>query len=222
MNNQIARSLFMDYLYDEITSEDKKRLESYLQENPSMQDELDKLRQTRVLLQSMPAEDPSRKLLVMEPRERSFGQWWQDAKGLFPQTAWGKTAFAIAASFLMVFLLGSVARVHVSSTDAGYSISLGYQPVINEGLSDEQAEALITQIRQENAAMLGDYAQAMNRQNQQQLKQVVQYFEQQRMNDLQLIDQNLDQFHQVSNYRWQQTNQFLGQMLQNVSLNEND
>lgn len=222
MNDQLARSLFMDYLYDEISIENKQRLESYLEDHPSLQEELDRLRQTRTLLQQMPAGQPTQKLLVMEPRQRTFGQWWNEAKNLFPQTVWGKTGFAVAAGFALLMIIGSVAKVHVAPTEAGYAISLGYQPVIQEGLSAQHTKALINQIRQENAAMLTEYAEALNEQNRQQFRQVVQYFEQQRLNDLQLIDHNLDQFQQANNYRWQQANRFWGEMLQNVNLNKNE
>lgn len=222
MNDQLARSLFMDYLYEEITSEDKQRLEAYLKEHPDLQKELDKLQQTRSLLRQMPEEQPSQKLLMMEPRKRTFSQWWQEVRYLLPQSFLGKTGFAVAAGLMLLMVIGSVAKVHVETTDAGYSLSLGYQPVINEGLSVQQTEALIDQIRRENAAMLADYAGSLNRQNEQQMRQVVQYFEQQRMNDLQLIDQNLTQLQQVNSYRWQQANRYLGEVLQNVSLNRNE
>lgn len=222
MNDQLARSLFMDYLYEEIANEDKLRLESYLKEHPALQAELDNLQQTRSLLRQMPEELPSQKLLMMEPRKRTFSQWWQEVRYLLPQSFLGKTAFAAAAGFMLLMVVGSIAKVHVATTDSGYSISLGYQPVINEGLSVQQTEALIDQIRRENAAMLTDYAESMNRQNEQQMRQVVQFFEQQRMNDLQLIDQNLTQLQQANSYRWQQANRYLGEVLQNVSLNENE
>ncbi|NBB77054.1 MAG: hypothetical protein GVY02_06710 [Bacteroidetes bacterium] len=222
MNDQLARSLFMDYLYDEISAKDKERLESYLETRPSLQAELEKLQQTRNLLQQLPAGEPDRKLLVMEPGKRSFSQWWKEAQNLMPQTLWGKSGFAFAASLILLMLIGSVAKVHVASTDSGYSISLGYQPVVNEGLSARQAEALIHQIRQENAAMLDEYAETLQQQNRQQLQQLVQYVDQQRLQDLQLIDYNLDQVQQANSYRWQEANRFLGEVLQNISLNENN
>ena len=222
MNDQLARSLFMDYLYEEIAREDKQRLEAYLKEHPALQAELDKLQQTRTLLRQMPEEQPSQKLLVMEPRKRSFRHWWQEAQHLLPHSFWGKTAFAAAAGFMLLMVIGSVAKIHVSTTDAGYSISLGYQPVINEGLSVQQTEALINQLRRENAALLTDYAESMNAQNEQQMRQLLQYFEQRRVNDLQLIDQNLNQLQQANSYRWQQANRYLGEVLQNVNLNGNE
>ena len=135
MNDQLARNLFMDYLYDEISTEKKKELENYLEEHPGLQQELDKLEQTRELLQRMPAGQPDQKLLVMDPRKRSFRSWWNEARNLLPQTYLGKTGFAIAAGFVLLMIIGSVAKVHIAPTDAGYALSLGYQPVVNEGLS---------------------------------------------------------------------------------------
>lgn len=222
MNDQLARNLFMDYLYDEISTEKKKELENYLEEHPGLQQELDKLEQTRALLQRMPAGQPDQKLLVMEPRKRSFRSWWNEARNLLPQTYLGKTGFAIAAGFVLLMIIGSVAKVHIAPTDAGYALSLGYQPVVNEGLSTQQAESFLQQIRRENAAMLTEYMQALAEENNQQLRQVVGYFEQQRMNDLQLIDHQLSRIQESNGYRWQQTNRYLGEVLQNVNFNENE
>ena len=222
MNDQLARNLFMDYLYDEISAERKEELEHYLKEHPSLQQELNKLQQTRALLQQMPESHPDRKLLVMEPRKRTFRGWWNEALNLLPRTYLGKTGFAVAAGFVLLMIIGSVAKVHIESTQAGYAISLGYQPVVNEGLSTQQAEVFLEQVRRENAAMLSEYVQALAEENNQQLRQVVGYFEQQRMNDLQLIDLQLNRLQEANGYRWQQTNRYLGEVLQNVNFNENE
>lgn len=217
MNDQLARSLFMDYLYDEITEEDKQKLELYLSTQPKLQEELRQLQQTRNLLQQAPAPDAIQKLLIVEPKRRTFEQWWQEAKNLLPHSLIGKTGFALAAAVALFFFIGSAAKLNVSFTDQGTSVSFGSAPVINEGLSQQQAQALLQQIRAENAAMLENYAQNVARQNKEQLQQVVQYFEQQRFRDLQLIDQNLDQVQQANSYRWQQTSQYLSEVLQNVN-----
>lgn len=222
MNDQLARNLFMDYLYDEISAEKKEELETYLKEHPGLHQELKKLEQTRALLQRMPAGLPDKKLLVMEPRKRTIRSWWNDARNLLPNTYPGKIGFAIAAGFVLLMIIGSVAKVHIEPTQSGYAVSLGYQPVVNEGLSTQQAEAFLEQIRRENAAMLTEYVQALAEENNQQLRQVVRYFEQQRMNDLQLIDLQLNRLQEANGYRWQQTNRYLGEVLQNVNFNENE
>lgn len=220
MNDQLARSLFMDYLYDEISEEEKSKLETYLEEKPKLRKELQQLQETRSLLQKMPEPDSAQKLLVVEPRNRTFGQWWQDAKNLWPESFVGKTAFAAAAALILLLFVGSVARLHIDTSGNGVAISMGYSPTINQGISNEQAEALVNQIREENAAMLADYAEAINQQNHEQLQKVVNYFQEQRMNDLQLVDQTLDDLQQNTNYRLRQTNEYLGQVLQTVSLQD--
>ncbi len=216
MNEQWARSLFMDYLYDEIDPGDKQKLEQFLKEHPSLQKELHSLRQTHLKLQQMPDIEPAPRLLVVESQRRSLRQWLQDAKSLLPRTAVGKTGFALALSLLLLFFAGSVARVHIAFTDNGASISLGYTPVINEGLTQQEAQALIQQNQQEQAALLSDYTQAMNQQYDAQLQQVIQYLEQQRLEDLQLIGQNMEQLQHHTYYRWNQTNRFLDEVLQTV------
>jgi hypothetical protein len=217
MNDQSARSLFMDYLYDEISEEQKTKLETYLKDNPELRKELDELSETRSILQQMPEVNPNKKLLVMEPREGSFGHWWQQAKHLLPPSFLGKSTLAAAAGLILFLFVGSVAQLHIDSSGDGIAISMGYNPTINQGLSKQEAEALISQIREENAAMLSEYAEAINQQNKEQLQKVVNYFQEQRINDLQLVDQTLDELQQNTNYRLRQTNQYLGQVLQTVS-----
>lgn len=221
MNDQLARSMFMDYLYDEISDEEKSKLESYLGAHPKLKKELDQLRKTRTLLQKMPEVDPAKKLLVMEPRNRSFSQWWHEAGNLLPKSIFGKAGFAMAACLVLLLIVGSLAKFHIQTTESGLSISLGYNPAPNEGISVEQANALVKQIRQENAAMLSEYARQISQQNKEQLKQVVNYVDQQRMQDLQRVDQTLDKLQQNTNYKLHQTNQYLGQVLQTVSLKNN-
>jgi len=101
MNDQLARSLFMDYLYDEISDAEKSKLESYLANNPELEQELTKLKQTRSLLQQMPEAEPNQQLLMVEPRERTFAQWWEEAKNLLPHSFFGKTAIATAAGLIL-------------------------------------------------------------------------------------------------------------------------
>ncbi|HET6528412.1 MAG TPA: hypothetical protein VFG39_06645 [Balneolaceae bacterium] len=221
MNDQSARSLFMDYLYDEISEEDQMKLEAYLRENPKLKQELDELSQTRSLLQKMPDEEPAQQLLMMEPKKRSFSEWWSDAKNLLPQSIFGKAGFAVAAGLILLLIAGSAAQIHVETADAGMSVSLGYSPsvTIQKGIPAGQVEAIVQQVKKENAVMMAELVQTMQRQNKQQLQQVVQYFEQQRIKDLKLVDQTLDRLQQNTSYRLNQTNRYLTEVLQTVSSN---
>ena len=217
MNDQQARSLFMDYLYDEISEEQKTKLQTYLETNPELRQELKQLQETRSLLQKMPEPNSEKELLVLDPRSRTFGEWWKQAKNIVPQSILGKSALATAATIILLIIVGSFAQLHMEKTDQGFAVTLGYTPAANQGLSAQEAEALVNKIREENAAMLSEYAEAISQQNEQQLQKVVNYFQQQRINDLQLVDQTIEELQQNTNYRLRQTNEYLGQMLQTVS-----
>lgn len=216
MNHETARSLFMDYLYDEIEEQDRRQLQEYLREHPELQQELDSLQSTRTLLQKMPMPEPERQLYVVEPRKRSFAQWWRDAKELFPSSGFKKFGVAMAASILLLLFIGSAAKLHFEFTDNGFSMSMGYEPTVQQGLTSEEATTLLSQMQEQNSALIANYAETIRKENQQQLQQVVRYVQQQRSEDLQFIEQNLDQLYQTNNHRWLQTSEFLGEVLQNA------
>lgn len=218
MNHELARSLFMDYLYDEMGKEEKRQLENYLEQHPDLRQELDELQETRTLLKQMPLAEPEQQLTIVEPRERSFFQWVDEAKALLPQSVFGKAGFAVAAGLLLLLFVGSIAKLQISVNNSGWSVAMGSGPPVSQGLTTDQAQAFLEQVREENAALMSEYVQTLRRENQQQLQQVVRYVDQQRINDLQLIDRNLDQLQQTNNYRWRQTSQVLGEMLQTVNV----
>lgn len=221
MNKEEARHLLMDYLYDEMGPDEKKELESYLEDHPGMRDELEQLEQTRSLLQRMPEAESNRRMVMVEGRDRSFGDWLREARNLLPRTAFGRAGMAIAAGLILLLFVGSVAKMHISySGDRGLSLTLGATPVVNEGLSAGEAQALVQEIRRENAAMMEQFASSMSEQNREQLQQVVYYFEQQRMNDLQQIDYTLNQLQENTSDRFLQTNRFLGNLLQTVNFED--
>ncbi|HLR31316.1 MAG TPA: hypothetical protein VK074_02425, partial [Fodinibius sp.] len=183
MNDQLARSLFMDYLYDEISEEEKSKLESYLEENPRLQRELSELEETRSLLQKMPDVDTAPQLLVVEPRRRTFKQWWREARGLLPRSFFAKTAISAAAVLFLVLIVGSAAQLQVDISGQGVAVNMGHTPGPGGGLTDEQADDLANRIQRQNAKIMSDYVDALNQQNREQLQQVVNHFQQQRIND---------------------------------------
>lgn len=220
MTEQEARSLLMDYLYEEISRGDKEKLEAYMEDHPELLRELDRLRDTRALLGKMPEAESGRRLTVVEGRRRSFGAWLREAKGLLPQTALGRAGMAVAAGLVLLLFAASVARMHLTWTDNGVIFSMGSAPVVNEGISPDEAGELVRQIRNENAAMMEQFAESINEQNRQQLQQVVRYFEQQRRNDLQLTGEALAQLQENTTEQWLSYNRYLGNLLQNANFQD--
>ncbi len=126
MTQEKAHNLLMDFLYDEISTEDKEDLKKYLNSHPEMLDELKELRKTQKLLGKMPEVESPQKLHMIEPRKRTFGVWLSDAKSALPQSGWGKASLAVAACLLFLLIAGSVASLQFNSDETGFSLSLGY------------------------------------------------------------------------------------------------
>jgi hypothetical protein len=218
MNEQTARELLMEYLYDEISAADKKKLESYLVNHPELQQELDELRQSRTLLQGAPDVESEQKLIFAEPSERTFSGWLEDFKTVLPQSVWGRTAMAAAACLALFMVIGTIADLNIQSNRAGFSVSFGERiEKQTVGITESQTEAIVEAVQQENTAILTEYADMLNKHNSQQLQQVVEHFERQRLNDLQVVDKALSEYQQLTETQLQQTNQVLGEVIETTS-----
>jgi len=225
MNKQDARLLMMDYLYDEMSNEKKAEFEKLMEEHPGLKKELDEMSETRGLLQQIQAETPGAKLFMMNPEKGRFAARFDEIrKVVTPRSTFGKTALSLAALFLVTVLLASAAKLTVSTAGDGITLAFGGAPVVhnqNNGLSKEEADALIQQIRQENAVLATNLIrQAQEQQNEQfedAMMQIVQYFETQRANDLQLLGGGIAQLEEVTYSRFQQTDQTLNGLLYAIS-----
>ena len=224
MTEQTARELLMDYLYDEISADDKKKLEAYLAGHPELKHELEQLRRTQSTLQQMPEAPPAEKFLVMDPANKpSPTGWWQNIQWLLPHSGWARTALATAACLMLLLITGALVDLNIQSSEAGFTVSFGEPiPIQSQetGLTEAQAEAILQQIQRENAAILTEYADMLNKHNQQQLQQFAEYFERQRLNDLQTINQALNQYQEKTDYQLKQTHQVLGEVIQTVAQND--
>ncbi len=161
MNKQEARELLMDYLYEEITKEDKAKLERYLQSHPELQQELKELQATRSLLKKAPKMEENDKILAFKPKNRSFAEWWGQAYGLLPYSTLGKTVLAIAACIILAFIGLSAANLHIHSSESGFSVNLGYahqrkpEPqTSHEHFSDVQKADIIQLIQHNDSALM--------------------------------------------------------------------
>ena len=220
MNKQTAQELLMDYLYDEISDTDKRKLEAYIADHPELQQELEELRETRSIMQKAPEVTPDNQISVVdtdhddEDRASSFKQF-------IPSSKWMRRSLAAAACIALLLVSAAVADVSMQSTQNGFAIYFGgaVSPQ-STGLTEAQTEAIVQRIQTENTAMMTEYADMLNKHNQQQLQQVVAYFERQRLNDLQVIDQAFNQYQEKTEDKLQQTNQVLGEFLQTVAVND--
>jgi len=209
MNEQEARNRMMDYLYNEMDEQERKDFEEFLGKNPELQKELNELKGTRTLLEEVPVDTPAHKLVYLPgSKQSSF-------------TGGLKTLLAVAATLLIAVMLFAFANVQVGQTDAGFYLTMGQQPAVEDAMNEEAVMNLMNQIREENAmlmaAMLDQSREQQNEQLEQVLIQLTNYYDLRREQDLYLIAEGLAQLEEETTYRLFQTNEALSEVIYALS-----
>jgi hypothetical protein len=223
MNEKKAHALFMDYLYDELDSEQKKELELYLKHHPDMQDEFNELLETRNMLKNIPLEESTYQYVVIQPDKSQIGVWFDGLKQVFmPRSLYSGSVLAFISILLITLLFASVSRLQVMSNEAGWSVHFGSQPeIIQQGIDKETLNQILSAIRQENLMMVTSLVEESQLQNEIQLREAVtailDYMDEQRSSDLQLVGRGLAEIEQENYYRYIRTNETLSELLQNIS-----
>jgi hypothetical protein len=224
MNDEKTRNRMMDYLYDEMSPQQKKDFEAFLQTRPELRLELEELVLTRQLLQSAPAEIPAHKLVVMPSSDKGSGNSpvrteRSSIRRLNPAV---KTVFAVAASILIFLAGASFTDLKMGKTEAGFYLTFGSEPVQQTaGISEEQVYRLIEQMKNEQSLMLAGMMEQVQQQQNEQLSEVLtvlaDYYDRRREQDLQMIANGFYQLEEQTNYRLTRTNETLGSLIYALS-----
>ncbi len=145
MSYKPDESALMAYLYGELQGEEKKRVETYLSENPGAMKELQGMMDVRKILSVIEDKEVIAPPVVMEdPKQRYF---WN--------TPYLKTVISIAASLLLLLVAGKILDLRVSFSDNTANISFG-EPVTKSidtaqpGLTAQQVQDMINNSVQNN------------------------------------------------------------------------
>lgn len=276
MNYKPTEREWMAYLYDELSDDEKTRMEKYLSEHPEAQLELDHYRQLRAMLSSVRDKEVIAPPVLITSRERNF----------FTDTPYIKTILGIAATLLIVILVGRLAGVAVTFSDREFRMSFGGTtqtpapesgvPVHSSGLTaasvqemisaslkennqqlqgtwDENQKTLQESIRKNlatNSVKIDQLVREVSNSSQEQIRQYVagiqvanermvkdyfqlstadqkkyienllvdfaQYLQQQRSNDLQLVQTRLNSLQQNTDLFKQETEQILSSIITTV------
>lgn len=226
MTDKEIKNLFMDYLYDEITDKQKKEFEKNLDENPELKKEFEELKSTSELLQAVPMETPSYKLVMMAP-DRGQKEENESSNRNFLKRYPGLITVLAAAACLLIILMGvAFTGLNIGQTEQGFYLAFGEPPVsvpppVQQGISEEEVRELIDQIRQENSILLASMIEQVQEQQNEQLEEAINvltdYYDQRRQQDLRLISEGLAQLEEDTYYRLRQTDQTLGDLIYALS-----
>lgn len=225
MNKETARELFMDYLYDELNSTQKKELEQFLSLHPHLQKELEELSDVRSVLSHLPVQEPARQFVMMEPgKAETKSSWDKFIHALIPQNGFALAGYAVATCLILFAVIGAFTQMSLTINDNGFNLAFREpQEVVQQGFTAEQVEYLLQQLKEENALMVSDALQTMQENQDEKLEQTfidfARFMEQQRTRDLQLISSGLNNMEETYYDRFEQTDLVLNEIIQTVSRN---
>lgn len=220
MNKEIARSLLMEYLYDELDASQKKEFEKALLAHPELQVELNELSDVRSVLSHLPVESPEEKITVVAASQKKT---WADARELLlPTGRLAKAGLALAACLVLFAIVGAFTKMSFTFNESGFQISFG-EPIqaTTQTFDPAQLEELVSRIQEENTLMMAEYVKAaqqlQNEKIEESFASFAEYVEHQRTSDLKLISSDLTSLEETYYNRYRQTNQVLGEIIQTVS-----
>jgi hypothetical protein len=167
MSYKPDETVWMAYLYDELSGEEKERVEQYLQENPQALQEFQHLQHVRQMLATVEDKEVIAPPIVVESSNQRF----------FWNVPYFKTITSIAASLLLVMLVGKLTGLQVNYSNQelriGFNTAVESSPetfLSAETLTASQVQQMIDASMQENnKAMLASLDE-----NQQKLHESVQ------------------------------------------------
>jgi hypothetical protein len=115
MNYKPNEAEWMAYLYGELAGEERKQMERYLADHAEARKELENMKALQQLLQTVKDKEVIAPPLVLG-NERIFKLW---------QYPYAKTIVSVAASLLLLMLVGRVTQTSIATTDNGIQISFG-------------------------------------------------------------------------------------------------
>lgn len=105
----------MDYLYGEMSAQEKEAFEQELKNNPALKAELDELQSSRDFLADLPDVQPVKKVVALQSKRGNWRKW--------------AMPLSVAASFL---LLLKIVDFHAVKTENGYNFSFGEVAQVSE------------------------------------------------------------------------------------------
>ena len=137
--------LIIDYLYNEISDEDNRILQSHLANCDNCRQELAALKGTSNILQKWEDVEPDFNLVMVTQKVNWFENVKEKFRKLFPKPK--KAGFAFAYGFVGVFLLMAVSNTEISYQQGNFNMKMalfskGSTSAQNQ-LTAQQTEALI-------------------------------------------------------------------------------
>ncbi len=221
MSCEKIKPLMMDFLYEELGNDDKRRLQEHLDSCAECAKELAALQETHQMLAAMPEPAAGERLVFQTEPAGRVREWLQTAKALLPRSSAGRLALTGLAALFAFFLFGAMAHLNIVYDHNGLQISMGRANALDE----QRLVQIVEQLQEENARLITRLIAGERMRQQQELDKTLTAFarsiSEQRREDLQLIGLGLDAVREQTDQRFAQTDDYLRSLVKQVYLNAN-
>lgn len=227
MTEKEIKNLFMDYLYDEMSDEQKMEFEKRLEDHPELKKELEELESTKNLIEGVPMETPSHKLVMMAPDRNQKEENQKTTKPVFLKRYPGLVTVLAAAACMLIVLMGAAfTDLNIGQNEQGFYLTFGELPApqpepVEQGMSEEEVKNLINQIREEDSLLMASMIEEVREQQNKQLEEAItvltDYYDQRRQQDLRLISEGIAQLEEDTYSRLRRTDETLGDLIYALS-----
>jgi len=226
MNCENIKLLLIDYLYDEISEQDKTQLETHLATCVNCRQELQALQNTSKQLKNWPDVDPRFNLVFVEEKA-SIKAWMNEhlgwLKGLFL-----KPGIAVLVTCFVIFLILAAFNTQLTYKAGEFklSMSLFSRPAQTEVTPVALNQQAIQELQKANLALMQELIISSELRQRQELIQTIsrlnQKIETQRLNDLSLIGRGFEELNVQTVNRLERTDYILNNLLKLATMESSD
>lgn len=215
------KPLFMDYLYDEISEDDRRLLQKHLAECRSCQKEFDALQKTSNILQHWDDIDPDFNVVMVAQQESWLTRVKNSMTKLLLQPKKIAIGFGYAAVGLVLVL--ALAHTQISYRQGEFNMSMGLfsRPASQTSQDDVLTKQLVEKLQQENYYLMSTLLQQTEARQQKAIATAVlqlrQDFERKRVEDLNMVGYGLNNLEQNTSRQIQQTGRSLNELIQLIN-----
>ncbi|MBN2357141.1 zf-HC2 domain-containing protein [candidate division KSB1 bacterium] len=212
------KNSMMDYIYDEISQQEREALEAHLAGCASCREELQALQQIQQQLQQWPDVDADLKLVFVEDPKSAFGWFRERFAWLWGPRLKYATGFAVVCAAFFLFF--AVLNTQISYKEGDFKVSMSLWSKAPDLPEDAVVLTRDQWLQMQQAQLLQMEEFILQSEARQRLlvgqaiQQLAIKIDEQRKNDLQLVEQGLQRMNYQTAYRFAETDRALSEMLQ--------
>ncbi|MFZ5519524.1 MAG: anti-sigma factor family protein [Candidatus Zhuqueibacterota bacterium] len=221
MKCEDIRPFMLDFLYEEISDEDRKIVEAHLSHCDACRQEMDMLKSTSHILQKWEDIEPDFNVTLNPRTSTWFENFRKGWASFWPSPK--KLAYGFAFGFATVFLLMAIANTKISYKSGEFSISMSLfsQPQQQPAQAAVPSKEWVEEFQKQNYYLVNSLIQQSEARQKTEwnttLAQFNQNLEQRRYNDLQILGAGLDNIEKTTSQKIRSTEHSLNEWIRQIN-----